>query len=252
MRRFWMAAVVMLAACVHPGAETPLSPGSPSIAAALSDARRPETDVARDAVRHPAETIAFAGIRSGARVGEILPAGGYFTRLLAVAVGEEGRLYPVVRPEGSVADWERPAQEVASHYPNVQIARAEFTTMAFPEPLDVVFTAQNYHDYHIDYYRFGDVAAINRAAFEALKPGGLYVVIDHSAAPGTPILTERNSLHRIDQVIVRREVEAAGFMFDGESSTLRNPLDPRTASIFDPSIATHTDQFMMRFRKPRR
>lgn len=227
-----------------------LTPQSPNIMAAIADARRPAADSARDANRHAAETLAFAGIRPGARVGEILPAGGYFTRLLAVAVGESGIVYPVVRPDATVRTWEKPALDVAAQYSNVHIVRGEFTSMTFPEPLDVVFTAQNYHDFHITYYGFGDTAAINRAAFAALKPGGLYVVLDHSALAGTPIMTERDSLHRIDQAAARREVEAAGFEFDGESNVLRNPTDPRTASIFDPTIASHTDQFIMRFRKP--
>jgi predicted methyltransferase len=183
-------------------------------------------------------------------VGELLPAGGYFTRLLAVAVGEQGRIYPVLRPEASVATWEKAALEVAAQYPNVTVVRSEFTTMSFPEPLDLVFTAQNYHDFHITYYGFGDLAQINRAAFAALKPGGLYVVIDHSAIAGTPPSADRNSLHRIDQAAARHEIEAAGFVLDGESDALRNAGDPRTAGVFDPAIRGHTDQFMLRFRKP--
>jgi predicted methyltransferase len=228
-----------------------LNAQSPNIVAALADARRPESDRERDANRHAAETLAFARIGPGARVGEILPGGGYFTRLLSVAVGATGRVYPVIRPEASVRDWERPALDVAAQYDNVRVVRAEFTAMRFPEPLDVVFTTQNYHDFHIGYYGFGDTADINRAAFAALKPGGLYVVLDHSALAGAPIMTERASLHRIDQAIVRREIEAAGFIYDGESGALRNPADARTLSIFDPAIGGRTDQFLMRFRKPR-
>lgn len=248
MKHIIVVALLALAACAT---DVGLDPQSPNIAAAIADARRPVADRDRDANRRPAETIAFADIRPGARVGEVLPAGGYFTRILAVAVGETGRVYPVIRPDATVRAWERPALAVAAQYPNVAVVRQEFTSMAFPEPLDVVFTAQNYHDYHISYYGFGDVAAINRAAFAALKPGGLYIVLDHSAVSGTPIMTERGSLHRIDQSIVRREIEAAGFVYDGESNALRNPADTRTISIFDPAIAGHTDQFLMRFRKPR-
>ena len=252
MRYVFALAALALAACAgHTGSTvTPARAQATPITAALLDSRRPAADAARDAVRRPVETLAFAGVRPGSRVGEILPAGGYFTRILAVAVGDTGRLYPVVRPDATVAGWEKPALEVAAQYPNTHVVRAEFTAVTFPEPLDVVFTAQNYHDYHIPFYGFGDVAAINRAAFAALKPGGVYLITDHSAIAGTPILTDRASLHRIDQAIVRREVEAAGFVYDGESDALRNPADPRTASIFDPVIATHTDQFIMRFRKP--
>ena len=249
-------ATIAMALCVcaaQSGERAPerLTAQSPSIIAALSDVRRPTADLARDADRHAADTLAFAEIAPGSRVGEILPGGGYFTRLLAVAVGETGRVYSVVRPEATVSDWEKPALAVAEKYPNVRVIRAEFTAMTFPEPLDVIFTAQNYHDFHITFYRFGDAAQIDRAAFAALKRGGVYVVLDHSAIAGTPVSAERESLHRIDQASVRREVEAAGFVFDGESNVLRNPIDTRALGIFDPKIGGHTDQFMMRFRKPR-
>ena len=257
MQKSWLtaAAALLLAACAGQRAAQvpptpPLTAQSAGILAAISDTRRPAEDTARDAARHAAETLAFAGARPGARVGEILPGGGYFTRLLAVAVGEQGRVYPVVRPDATVAGWEKPALEVAAQYPNATAVRSEFTAMSFPEPLDVVFTAQNYHDFHITYYHFGDVAQINRAAFAALKPGGAYMVIDHSAVAGTPPSAERDSLHRIDQAAVRREVEAAGFVLDAESDALRNPADPRTAGVFDPAIRGHTDQFMLRFRRP--
>ncbi len=251
-----LAAALALSACagqraapVAP-ATAPLTRQSPAILAALSDTRRPPADTARDDARHAAETLAFAGARPGARVGELLPAGGYFTRLLAIAVGEQGRVYAVVRPDATVAAWEKSALAVAAQYPNVTVVRTEFTALSFPEPLDVVFTAQNYHDFHITYYGFGDVDQINRAAFAALKPGGVYVIIDHSAVAGTPPSADRNSLHRIDQADVRREVAAAGFVLDAESDALRNGGDPRTAGVFDPAIRGHTDQFMLRFRKP--
>jgi predicted methyltransferase len=92
---------------------------------------------------------------------------------------------------------------------------------------------------------------MNATAFAALKPGGLYIVIDHSAVAGSALETVADAaLHRIDQALVRAEVEAAGFVFDGESDVLRNPEDARTANVFDPAIRGHTDQFMMRFRKP--
>ena len=249
-----VAALVLVSCAGQRAAHEPRTPlltaQSPGILAALSDTRRPPEDTARDAARHAAETLAFAGARPGARVGEILPGGGYFTRLLAVAVGPEGRVYPVVRPEATVASWEKPALEVAAQYPNATVVRSEFSAMSFPEPLDVMFTAQNYHDFHITGYHFGEAAQINSAAFAAMKPGGAYVVIDHSAISGAPVSADRESLHRIDQAAARREIEAAGFVLEAESEALRNPGDPRTAGVFDPAIRGHTDQFMMRFRKP--
>ncbi|MGE0828855.1 MAG: class I SAM-dependent methyltransferase [Hyphomonadaceae bacterium] len=218
-------------------------------AAALADARRPEEDRARDALRHPAEMLAFANIGPGARVADLLPGGGYFTRIFAVAVGPEGRVYPIIRPDGVSGQYETPILAVAAQYPNAVMARENFNTMTFPEPLDVFFTAQNYHDLHIARYNLGSIADVNRAVFNALKPGGLYVIIDHTSQAGTEH-TVVETLHRIDPAVVRREVEAAGFVYDGESNVLDNPADPLTANVFDPAIRGHTDQFAMRFRKP--
>jgi predicted methyltransferase len=224
---------------------------SAHIVAAVADTRRPQQDRDRDAARHPAETLAFAEIGPGDKVGEILPGEGYFTRLFAVAVGEDGRVYPTIRPDGVAGEYETPILAVAAQYPNAVMARAPYDALTYPEALDVVFTAQNYHDMPITGYNLGDRAQMNATAFAALKPGGLYIVIDHAAVDGAAVETdEATALHRIDEATVRREVEAAGFVFDAESDVLRNPADARTVSVFDPAIRGHTDQFMLRFRKP--
>jgi predicted methyltransferase len=253
------AAVLMLAACSQqaakqanpPPASADVSADAPYILAAVADTRRPAEDTARDADRHPAETLAFAQIAPGDRVADIFPGGGYWTRMFAVAVGEQGRVYPTIRPDGVAGEYETPILPIAAQYPNATMARAPYDALAYPEPLDVVFTAQNYHDLALTAYNLGDRNAMNRAAFAALKPGGLYVVIDHAAPDGAALETDaRTAHHRIDQATVRREVEAAGFVFDGEANFLRNPQDDRTRSIFDESIRGRTDQFVMRFRKP--
>ncbi|MEQ1619050.1 MAG: methyltransferase [Terricaulis sp.] len=258
MKRFALAALAVfaLAACnqqqaVAPPAPREVSADAAHIVAAIADARRPQEDKDRDGARHAAETLAFAGIEPGDKVADLIPGGGYFTRLFAVAVGEEGRVYPVIRPDGVAKDFEMPILEVAAQYPNAVMARTPYDALAFPEPLDVVFTAQNYHDMYLTEYELGNAVNMNASAFAALKPGGLYVVIDHSAVAGSALETDAQAaLHRIDQVRVRAEVEAAGFVFDGESEVLRNPADARAIRVFDPAIRGHTDQFMMRFRKP--
>ncbi len=261
MKRILLAAVAAfaLAACGQPAqqqAEAPPAPvevaaDAPHILAALADSRRPAEDAARDAGRHAAETLAFARIEPGDKVADIFPGGGYWTRLFAVAVGDQGRVYPTIRPDGVAGEYETPVLAVAAQYPNAVMTRTPYDALAFPEPLDVIFTAQNYHDLALTDYALGDRAATNRTAFAALKPGGLYIVIDHSAVAGSPLQTDAASAnHRIDQAIVRQEVEAAGFVFDGEADFLRNPEDARTASVFDPSIRGRTDQFVLRFRKP--
>lgn len=260
MKYFLIAAVatLALAACGQsteapsPAAPAEVSADAPNIVAALADSRRAAEESARDGARHAAETLAFARIESGDRVADIFPGGGYWTRLFAVAVGDAGRVYPTIRPDGVAGEYELPVVAVAAQYPNAVMARVPYDALAFPEPLDVIFTAQNYHDLAIASYNLGDRNAMNASAFAALKPGGIYVIIDHSAVDGAALQTEDNdaTLHRIDQATVRSEVEAAGFVFDGESPALRNAADTRTVSVFDPSIRGSTDQFMMRFRKP--
>lgn len=251
------AAACLLAGCGQTAEQAPEAPAAevsadaPHIVAAVNDSRRPQEDRDRDAARHPAETLAFAQIEPGDRVADLFPGGGYWTRMFAVAVGEEGRVYPTIRPDATVSEYETPVLAVAEQYPNATMARSEYSAIAYPEPLDVVFTAQNYHDMGIADYNLGDRNAMNAAAFAALKPGGLYVIIDHSAVAGAAVETDGDTaLHRIDEDVVRREVEAAGFVFDGESDVLRNAEDARTVNVFDPSIRGRTDQFLMRFRKP--
>ncbi len=219
-----------------------------TIVAALADPARPAADRERDAARRAVETLAFTRVRPGQRVVDILPGGGYFTRLFARAAGADGRVIaflPNEAPAEYVAAIRRVSDDDAT-YDNVDLLQQPSPTLRPEAPVDLVFTAQNYHDLHA----FGaDVAAYNRAIFEALRPGGLYVIIDHSAAAGTGA-TAANTLHRIEESVVRREVEAAGFVLDAESAALRNPADPRTAGVFDPAIRARTDQFMLRFRKP--
>jgi predicted methyltransferase len=254
--RYALIALAALAACAPQVAEqreqtVEVTADAPHIAAAVADTRRPNADRTRDANRHPAETLAFARIEPGDRVADIFPGGGYFTRLFAVAVGEDGRVYPTIRPDGVAGEYETPILPIAAEYPNAVMARTPYDALAYPEPLDVVFTAQNYHDMGLTAYNLGDRNAMNRAAFAALKPGGVYVIIDHSAASGAAVETDaETALHRIDQDVVRREVEAAGFVFDGEADFLRNAEDARTRIVFDDSIRGRTDQFVMRFRKP--
>ena len=258
MRHYLIAAAVLALAGCGPTSQAPATPtaaevsaDAPQIAAALADTRRSDDERGRDAVRHAAETLAFAGIEPGDRVADIFPGGGYWTRLFAVAVGDEGHVYPTIRPDGVAGEYETPVLDVAAQYPNATMARTPYDALAYPEPLDVIFTAQNYHDMGLTEYNLGDRAQMNASAFAALKPGGLYVIIDHAAADGAALETDaQTALHRIDQAIVRAEVEAAGFVFDAESDVLRNAADTRTTNVFAPAIRGSTDQFMMRFRKP--
>lgn len=242
-----MRAVTALAALMLAAAPAALAQSADPIQAAIADPRRPAEDVARDTARASAEMLAFAEIGPGDRVADIRPEEGFFARLFAVAVGPEGKLYAFV-PTRTAAREDAYADALAQTYGNVERITGALDAMTFPEPLDVIFTAQEYHDFHIPGFQT-NVAEMNRRAFEALKPGGLYVVIDHEAAEGAGKDVVQ-TLHRIEGAWLRREVEAAGFVFDGESEAVRNPEDDHTINVFDPAIRGRTDQFVYRFRKP--
>jgi predicted methyltransferase len=224
--------------------------GPTLIAAAVADPGRPATDTARDAARKPAEMLRFAKIRRGDVVLELLPGAGYFTRLLSKAVGPTGHVYAAA-PDAKSGDAEPAAALIAANpaYANVSvIGISRDATTALP-PLDVIWTSQNYHDLHLTRVHV-DVVALDKLWFGKLKSGGELIIIDHVALAGAPPVETADKLHRIDPAVVRREVESAGFIFDGQSDVLRNPADPHTALVFDPSIRGHTDQFAFRFRKP--
>ena len=246
------AAAVLLAGCATAPTELPVTPDAAWIAAAVTDPDRPQADRDRDATRRPAETLAFAGVRPGMTVLDAVPGSGYFTRLLAEAVGPTGKVYAYVPTEiAGKYNSEANARAVAAAYPNVEYASDPLKQRASAPFADMVFTAQNYHDFHTPLFGEPDVAAVNRAIWSVLRPGGLYVIVDHAAASGSGT-RDANTLHRIDPEAVKREVTAAGFVLEGESDVLRNPADPKTANVFDPSIRGRTDQFMLRFRKPAR
>ena len=258
----WMAlaAVLALAACETvppppppPPADAPVSLPA-FLSAALADPNRPAADVARDANRHPGEVLLFAGLRPGMKVVDLIPGSGYFTRIFSKAVGPNGRVYAYVPDElTAIAKGRPPSVSLFAGkppYANTRMILQTLPSFSAPEKVDMVFTAQNYHDMHLAFMGPADLSVVNRRIFTALKPGGVYLVIDHSAKAGSG-LRDGDTLHRIDAAAVRKEVEAAGFVYEGESRVLRNPKDPLTANVFDVSIRGKTDQFVYRFRKPR-
>lgn len=218
---------------------------SPPQAAAVASADRPEADKARDADRKPGEMLAFAGVRPGWKVAEISPGAGYFTRVLSLTVGANGYVYTSTRrPSPAITAW-------AQGHPNVSLEKVEPGNALAPEPVDLVWTTQNYHDFKNQKIGDSDVAVLtNRAAFAVLKPGGVYLVSDHQAAPGAGI-TQTETLHRIEDAAVIREVEAAGFKLEARSDMLRHAQDDHTLKVFEGPIRGKTDQFVLRFRKPR-
>lgn len=248
MRRVPLAIALSIALC--PLATRAAGGTPPAIAAAVADPSRPAAETATDANRRPAQTLTFAGVRPGMVVGEFFPGGGYFTRMLSAVVGPKGHVYGIEN-----AGWKsavKADQELlgSGKLANVSIEPLPFGTVRFPKPLDLAWVTQNYHDLKIAEYGQVDTAAFNRAVFAVLKPGGVFLVLDHEAPAGTDVAGIAR-LHRIEKAQVIREVTAAGFKLQAEGAFLHQPADDHTLSIFDKAIQGHTDQYALRFVKPR-
>lgn len=237
-----LAAAAVMASCGVAAAQTS-TPAPAYVTAAVSDAGRPVADTARDDLRLPAEMLVFAEVHPGEMVGEILPGGGYFTRIFSKVVGPEGHVYAIINTRNP----ERPAPAVEAiaadpAYGNVTVVEGPLTSFTTPRPIDLVWTSNNYHD-----VPGANRAALNTAAFNALKSGGLYIVLDHAAVTGSG---PTNTLHRMDETVARAEIEAAGFVFVEASNALHRPADDRTLPVFEANTRGHTDQFILKYRKP--
>lgn len=266
-----------LAACTAPGPRTPAQPtlSQARIDEIVASPDRSEADRRNDLRRKPREMLAFIGVRPGMVALDLSAAGGYTTELIARAVGPSGRVYgqspprpPMSRPaqpEGASAPMPMGAAPMPAGAPRPSpVALAEraknpnagnivAVVRPFEDPvppelasngLDLVTLMFNYHDFgHMGV----DRAAVNRAVFAALKPGGLYVIADHAGRPGTGI-SESGTLHRIEETFLRAEVERAGFRFAGEGTFMRNPFDPRDRNTPEPPQPK--DEFVLKFVKP--
>lgn len=225
---------------------------TPDYSAALADPARPAADREHDAARKPAELLAFAQIAPGEHVGDFVMGGGYITRLLAAAVGPAGRVY-AFQPAEFIAFKKQYGDDQAAvdaAYVNVDAAGGSFAAPAFPVPLDTIITVQNFHDLYLKPFPEGTGDKASAALFAALKPGGTLVVVDHSAADGSGT-TLSDSLHRIDKAAVVAALTKAGFTLEASSDLYKRSDDPRTANVFNPAIRGKTDQFALRFRKPK-
>jgi predicted methyltransferase len=251
MRRVFVAVALSMAA-VPLGMVVAQSADLPrDIAGAVADPSRPATDTSTDANRKPGETLAFAGVKPGMVVGEFYPGGGYFTRMLSDVVGPKGHVYAIENSRwhsSFVADQALLADGKMS---NVSVEAAAFGTVRFAQPLDIAWVTQNYHDLKIAQYGVVDTAAFNRGVFNALKPGGVFMVLDHEAPAGTDVAAI-TKLHRIEKAQVIREVTAAGFKLQAEGTFLHRDSDDHTLPIFDKKVQGQTDQYALRFVKPRR
>jgi len=226
-----------------------LSYGAATLSEAAVIATRPADQVAQDALRKPQQTLAFAGIKPGQQVADFLPGGGYFTRLISDAVGPSGHVTMLETTRWGAENIASDQKVIDEGRKNVSLDTASFGQFRLAAPVDVFWTSRNYHDLLITKYGDVDMAAFNRHVFASLKPGGLYLVLDHSAPDGTGSKLTA-ATHRIDEALVKSQIEAAGFKFEGESPLLRNPADNRKLSVFDKRIQGRTDQFLLKFRKP--
>ncbi|HSQ99320.1 MAG TPA: methyltransferase [Sphingomicrobium sp.] len=254
MSRLAIALVLALAAL--PGCakhDAPRQFSQAALDAALADPARKDDRLALDARRKPAPLIALSGIAAGDKVLDLIPGSGYWTRIFSKLVGPTGKVYAVWprayarEAGGDVANLRKLAAD--KHYGNIVVAVQPSTTLTAPEPIDVVWTSQNFHDYPDEFMGKGDPAQLARDVFKILKPGGTFMVIDHKARKGRG-LADTDTLHRIEPNAVRKIVEGAGFRFAGESKALDNPADPLDVPVFDKSIRGHTSQFAYKFVKP--
>ncbi len=250
MRKFLLLAAAGAALAFGSTAAIAAGPAiSKAIADAVANPSRPPADTARDADRKPAQVLAFAGVKPGQNIGELIPGGGYYTRMLSGVVGPAGHVY-ALWPDGLAKARPQMVQASATIGVNVSVVTYTPGTLNAPEKLDVVWTSENYHDFHNGPPGAppADITAFNKSVFDALKPGGTFLIEDHAAAAGATGVT--NTLHRIDPAQVKAEVEAAGFKLVAESDVLKNPADTHLLPVFDASIKGHTDKLLFKFKKP--
>ena len=233
-------------------AGTALAEEAPNyVVAAINNPNRKPSMTALDAARKPKELLSFAGIKPGDKVVDIFP-GSYWDLLFLNIVGPNGHLfmyqpvqyYNTLKPKPVPVAFGSPP-----NHPNGTYYASSMGAFSFPEPVDVVWIRQNYHDLYDKFMGPADVAKFDQTVFRGLKSGGVFIVVDHTAKAGSGIETTE-TLHRIDGERVKQDLQKVGFQFVGETNTLRNPADPKDKVVWDASIRGKTDQFVYLFRKP--
>ena len=238
-----------LALCVLGGALSSIANAQDEqtkrMTAALASPDRPQAEKDRDAARKPIETIQFAGIKTGQTVLEVIAVGGWFTEVLSAAVGPTGKVYAqnptFFTTRAGFAEAEKARDD---RLKNVTPIHGDLPDASLKGKADVAFTAQNLHDI---YNSAGEDAAVAlcKGVYEDLKPGGTFIVIDHVGIAGQ----DNKMFHRIQLAQAKEVLTKAGFKIDAESDLLKNPKDDHTKGVRDPSVAGHTDQFLIRAKK---
>ncbi|MGE0398627.1 MAG: class I SAM-dependent methyltransferase [Kofleriaceae bacterium] len=237
----------------EPPPYTPAADVSEPIRNAIAATDRSVDDRMLDAGRMPGEVLTFFKVAPGQKIGELFAGGGYTTELMARVVGDAGKVWAQntteILDKFARKPWtERAAKPVMKNVVGVERP----TDDPFPpeaKDLDLVITILNYHDF---VWQKADTAKMNKAVFDALKPGGIYAIVDHSAAKNSGV-RDVETLHRIDEDVVKKEVLEAGFELDAESDVLRHPDDPRDWSTSPRNAGEKrgtSDRFTLRFVKP--
>jgi predicted methyltransferase len=248
---WYLVSLLSLAVCAE--GQTEAVPPTRVIAAAIADPRRPAEQVKLDVTRKPAVSILFSQAKAGDRIADLMAGNGYFTRILSHVVGPTGHVYAYI-PTEQIAHCSPQeiagTQEIArdASYGNVTLLTGSLDDFRLPRQLDLVWMSQSYHDLHDSFLGPANVAVLNKTIFDALKPGGVFLVIDHVAEAGSG-LRDTETLHRIDPQRMRNEIEAAGFVLESQSEALRNADDDHKLAVFDPHVRGRTDQVLFRFRK---
>lgn len=212
---------------------------------AVESKERAPAMTARDADRKPAELLALSGVKPGDRVVEFASFGQYFTTLISPIVGEKGLVYMYDLPYTEARAGAASRDFVAKH-PNSRYELVDYNQIKLPQNVDLVLNVLYYHDLSINKT---DVAVLNKKVLDALKPGGVYFIVDHNARPGSG-RTDTDKLHRIDPEVIKQEVTAAGFELVEDSKLLANPEDDHSWMVFAPGKRGTTDQAVLKFRKP--
>ncbi|WDI32256.1 hypothetical protein PUV54_03500 [Hyphococcus flavus] len=241
------AALSLLTACGGQGSD------EGAVSAALADPARPEADKADDELRKPANVLSFIGVEPGMTLFEMEAGAGYYTELFSKLVGPDGE---VVMQNPQAFDTflgDAVPERVDGRLGNVRVSKTNFDNLdAENGAADIVTWILGPHEL---YYEpngagsLGSVEATYAEIFRILKPGGVFVVLDHAAATGSPASTG-GTTHRIDPAIVKQLATDAGLIFAGESDVLRNPDDNYATGVFDPSVRRKTDRFLFKFKKP--
>lgn len=248
------AAAMFALAAVAPGAA---KQATPDLATAVSAPGRPDDQVKLDADRRPVDVLRFEGLKAGSKVADIMAGAGYYTEIMARAVGPKGRVTAYDPEQFAQGDPKDAAAWTALKSRQANVTRVLYPFDKFAAPAsayDFVMIHLDYHDLYWESTKFNiprtDPAAFLKALYASVKPGGTVAVIDHVGTPGDTRQTVEK-FHRIDPAVVKADFAAAGFKLDGESDMLRNTTDDHTKSVFDPAVRGKTDRFVYRFTKPK-